>query len=190
MARYHEQKSAQVTKRVLSTHYEAFMKQLVFSIVFALFSQAVIAQQADETQVMPEWQLLTQDGSVVRSDDFAGKPLVLHFWATWCPYCKRLQPGLDKLQQDYASKGLSVLAVSLQEKPGAQPQTELEHRGLTLKTVVNGESLGLGHFAIRGTPTTVFIAPDGKILGSTMQSDPQDPQWKAVAEYLVSLPQH
>lgn len=165
------------------------MKQLVITFVFLLLSQAVSAQQANETKTMPEWQLHTQDGQIVRSDDYAGKPLILHFWATWCPYCKRLQPGLDKLAQAYASEGLTVLAVSLQEKPGAQPQTELEHRGLQLKTVVNGESLGLDHFAIRGTPTTVFIAPDGKILGATMQSDPEDPQWKSVAEYMVSLPQ-
>ena len=36
-------------------------------------------------------------GQLVKSSDFLGKPLVIHFWATWCPYCKKLQPGLDKL---------------------------------------------------------------------------------------------
>lgn len=165
------------------------MKTLWVIFLASFFVGVASAQQTQAPQVMPEWQLYTQDGKLVDSKDFAGKPLILHFWATWCPYCKKLQPGLDQLEQRYADKGLQVLAVSLLEKEGAMPQDELESRGLSLKTVVNGESLGGEQFAIAGTPTTVFIAPDGKILGSTMQSNPDDPQWTAVADYLVSLEQ-
>ena len=151
-------------------------------------AQSVVsAQQLELPPEMPEWQLKSQNGATVSSQDYAGLPLVLHFWSTDCPYCKRLQPGLDKLAQDYAAKGLQVLAVSLNEASGAKPQNELISRGLQLKTLIEGESLGFGRFKIFGTPTTVFVAPTGAILGSTMQSDPNDPQWKAVADYLVSL---
>ncbi|MBT1063348.1 TlpA family protein disulfide reductase [Bowmanella sp. Y26] len=137
---------------------------------------------------MPKWELYTQDGKLVSSEQFAGKPLILHFWATWCPYCKRLQPGLDRLAELYADKGLQIVAVSLSEKTGAMPQTVLIERGLKLETLVNGDELGLNKLSITGTPTTVFISPDGKILGATMQSDPEDPQWNTVAEYLTHLP--
>ncbi|MBN7819808.1 TlpA disulfide reductase family protein [Bowmanella yangjiangensis] len=112
----------------------------------------------------------------------------MHFWATWCPYCKRLQPGLDRLAELYADKGLQVIAVSLSEKNGAMPQSVLIERGLKLKTLIDGDDLGLHKFSISGTPTTVFVSPDGKILGATMQSDPEDPQWNTVAEYLTNLP--
>lgn len=147
----------------------------------------VSAQQLELPSEMPKWELPTQDGRIVHSQDYAGQPLVLHFWSTDCPYCKRLQPGLDALAQDYSYQGLQVLAISLNEVQGAKPQDELIARGLQLQTLVKGESLGFEHFKIFGTPTTIFVAPDGAILGSTMQSNPNDPQWRKVANYLVSL---
>ena len=145
------------------------------------------AQQFALPEVMPSWSLYNQAGERVSSDQFAGKPLVLHFWATWCPHCKRVQPALDRLVKDYEDRGLQVLAVSFNEQPGADPQGELERRNLSLQTVVNGEALAFEKFSIIGTPTTIFIAPDGRVLGATMQSDPDDPQWQKVADYLVSL---
>lgn len=166
-------------------------KKLIFCILLltllVLAQGMVSAQQLELPTEMPEWQLQTQNGLQVSSQDYAGQPLVLHFWSTDCPYCKRLQPGLDELAQDYATEGLQILAISLNEVQGAKPQDELIARGLQLKTLVEGESLGFDNFKIFGTPTTIFVAPDGAILGSTMQSDPNDPQWRAVANYLVSL---
>lgn len=157
------------------------LKLLIISQGFATAQQIALPPE------MPMWQLQTQDGVEVSSQYYANQPLVLHFWSTDCPYCKRLQPGLDKLAQDYAPKGLQVLAISLNEAPGAKPQDELISRGIQLKTLVEGESLGFDNFRIFGTPTTVFVAPNGSILGSTMQSDPTDPQWRAVANHLVNL---
>lgn len=161
------------------------MKAILLLIGMLFVGSAAAETQSNE--LMPAWQLKKQDGTIVKSSDYQGKPLILHFWATWCPYCKKLQPGLDKLSKQYQDQGLEVLGVSIQENVSAKPQTELEKRGLSLQTVVNGESLAFDVFDIKGTPTTIFIGPDGKILGSTMQSDPEDPQWETVAKYLVSL---
>lgn len=161
-----------------------------FKIIFLLLAItpffAVQAQEEPATH-MPAWELYKQDGTLVKSEDFAGKPLVLSFWGTWCPYCKKLHPGLDKLAKEYEAKGLQVLTVSIGEEPGAKPQTVLDKRGLTLQTVINGDKLAQEEFAVPGTPATVFIGPDGAILGRTMSSDPDDPQWKQAADYMVSL---
>ncbi len=160
---------------------------LVLLILLSLVQGLVSAQQLELPKNMPDWQLESQEGDLVSYQEFKGKALILHFWSTHCPYCKRLQPRLDELAKTHATQGLKVLAVSLDEPLGAKPQDELRERGLALKTVVNGESLGFEKFKIFGTPTTVFVAPDGRILGSTMQSDPNDSQWLAVANYLSSL---
>lgn len=166
------------------------MKRLYLFFSLMLFASIAYAQEAKTLTHMPAWELKKQDGTVVKSSDFDGKPLILHFWATWCPYCKVLQPGLERLSKTYKAQGLEVLAVSLQEEDGAKPQTALIERGLTLQTVVKGEKLGLETFAIRGTPTTVFIGPDGAILGSTTESNPDDPQWDSVAQHLIQLPRN
>lgn len=178
----------------LQTNAKIIMPRILFTLWKPLLTALILmavhsahAQENSKPAQMPDWVLYKQDGTLVKSSDYTGKPLILHFWATWCPYCKRLQPGLDAIQKKYSEKGLHVLAVSLKEESGAKPQSELESRGLSLQTLVNGESLGIDQLNIDGTPTTLFIGPDGKILGSTMQSDPQDPKWEAVANYLIGL---
>ena len=47
----------------------------------------------------PDWKLQYSQGNFVSLKDYHGKLLILHFWSTWCPYCKRLQPGLENLCQ-------------------------------------------------------------------------------------------
>lgn len=128
----------------------------------------------EQKQMMPQWQLNTQDGWEIGSDNFKNKPLIVHFWATWCPYCKKLQPGLQRLKDLYKSEGLEVIGVSFREDPGTQPQTVLQSRGLDLITAVDGENLA-AQLSISGTPSTLFVYPSGEILGVTRTSDPNDP---------------
>lgn len=167
------------------------MKNLIMMLVFLFVISPVNAQDEQESEPakkMPEWVLKTQNGEEVRSSDYNGKPLILSFWATWCPHCKVLHPGLEKLRQTYEEQGLEFLLVSARENEGADPQGSLDERGIKIKTVVEGEELAIEGFNIIGTPTTFFIAPNGTILGSTMDSNPDDPRFVQVAEYLISLP--
>ena len=80
-----------------------------------------------------------------------------------------------------------MLGISVNEPIGAKPQDELSKRGINFLTLVDGDDLAIEEFQVAGTPSTYFIAPNGKILGSTMESNPDDPRFKKVAEYLVSL---
>ena len=135
---------------------------------------------------MPEWVLYTQDGEEIKSSDYAGKPLILSFWGTWCPHCKVLHPGLEKIRENYEDKGLEFLLISLKEDKDADPEAALKERGINIKTVVNGDHVALEKFEILGTPATFFISHEGKVLGSTMDSNPADPRFAQIAEYLIN----
>jgi len=135
----------------------------------------------------PQWQLYNEQGQLVSSADFKGQPLVLHFWATWCPYCKRLQPGLDKLYKKYQPQGLKMLAVSWWEDEGAEPQAVLDARGLSFSTVINGDTVAREKFLVEGTPTTFFIDRQGNILGKTRISDPEDPRLEQAIKRLLAI---
>jgi thiol-disulfide isomerase/thioredoxin len=70
---------------------------LLLTLTFSGYGQG---QGTADTRVLPlapAWSLYNEAGTEVQSTEFAGKPLIVHFGATWCPYCKKLQPGLDKL---------------------------------------------------------------------------------------------
>jgi thiol-disulfide isomerase/thioredoxin len=65
----------------------------------------------DGTLKLPQLELVRQDGRALGTSELLGRPVLLHFWATWCPPCRDELPGLLELR-DQAS-GLSVVALSV-----------------------------------------------------------------------------
>jgi len=63
-------------------------------------------------QRAPEFALRDMEGKFVSITALRGKVVVLNFWATWCPPCKKEIPGLDALQRQYGRQGLAVVGVS------------------------------------------------------------------------------
>ena len=145
-----------------------------------LFSFGALA----ESVKAPEWTLQTEKGEIVRLEDYKGKPLIIHFWATWCPYCKKLQPGLESLYQKYQDDGLEIIGVSWWEDEGAEPQKTLKQRGISFKTVINGDAVAK-RYGVQGTPTTYFIDRSGNIVLKTTVSDPKSPKLEAAALTIV-----
>ena len=61
----------------------------------------------------PQFTIAADGGRSVSVPNFGGKLLVLNFWATWCPPCVQETPSLSKLAADYASRGVTVLGISV-----------------------------------------------------------------------------
>ncbi len=154
-------------------------------IFLTTFTFAQEKTKTEELPMMSQWQLYNEAGQLVKSSDFLGKPLVIHFWATWCPYCKKLQPGLDTLYRKYQADGLQMIAISIREDEGATPQKELDGRGMSFKTLINGDAVAKNLFSVSGTPTTVFIDKTGHVVGSTSISDPDDPRLETIVKNIV-----
>lgn len=162
------------------------MSKLILFLTIFLTGLGSANAQTQQEQLMPSWQLKTQAGESVSSEDLLGKPLILHFWATWCPFCKKLQPGLDKLYSQYKDQGLQFVAVSFREDPGTKPQDVLDARGHSFTTLVDGDEVAMGKFAVRGTPTTFFIYADGRVLGVTGTSNPDEPGLEKAVQTLIA----
>jgi len=80
----------------------------VFVIYAAIHERVVVAGDS-----APDFTITAENGRAVSVPNFGGKLLVLNFWATWCPPCVEETPSLSKFAQDYASKGVVVLGVSV-----------------------------------------------------------------------------
>lgn len=148
---------------------QTFTRYTLFIVSF-LFSMS--AYSADKA--MP-WQLKTQSGEDISLSQFQGKPVILHFWATWCPYCKKLQPSLVALQKEYQQSDVVLVAISFREDEGAKPQDEIYHRGFDFITAVNGEQVAKD-YDVRGTPTTYFLNRDHEVVFKTTSSKTDDPR--------------
>ncbi|RJY07075.1 TlpA family protein disulfide reductase [Parashewanella spongiae] len=135
----------------------------------------------------PNFQLKDSNGKIHQLTDYKGQPLVLHFWATWCPYCKKLQPGLNRMYKKHINNGipeLKMLGVSFREDGGATPGEALTKRGINFLTLVDGDKVAKA-YNVRGTPTTVFIDRSGKIVWTTNTSNPDDPRLDKAADFVL-----
>src|SRR5688572_32793535 len=80
----------------------------------------VIARGQDSQPA--QFTLKDIQGRYIRLSDYRGKVVLVNFWATWCPPCRKEIPDLVKLQRDYGSRGLQVIGVTY------PPQTLAEVR--------------------------------------------------------------
>ncbi len=128
--------------------------------------------QPDSAYQGTDWTLNNLAGELITLSDYQGRPTLLVFWATWCPYCKKLLPGIAELNEKYESQGLKVLAVNIRED--WKPEVYWRNFGYQFDTVLEGDEVAK-IYGVSGTPGVVFIAPSGKVLGVQSFSDPHHP---------------
>ncbi|HEX4807798.1 MAG TPA: TlpA disulfide reductase family protein [Bryobacteraceae bacterium] len=86
-------------------------------VAWALVSGATIARAfaLDTNELFPHFVAKTMDGERITSESVKGKVVLIDFWATWCPPCKKDQPIVESLLSEFAKDGLMVLAVNMGE---------------------------------------------------------------------------
>lgn len=87
-----------------------------FSIPSVTDRDVVLAayQGADSNLPAIDFELPDLDGSSVRLSKFKGdRPVLLYFWATWCPYCITVKPEVAKLRQKVARNEMEILAINV-----------------------------------------------------------------------------
>ena len=111
----------------------------------------------------PQFTVDKLDGTSVSLSDHKGQDVVLlDFWATWCPPCRKAMPKIEALSEQYADQSVVVYAVNQQE--GAEKVRQfMEQQDLDL-TVLLDKSGSIGsNYGVRGIPTTVLIGKDGTV---------------------------
>lgn len=131
-----------------------------------------------------DWTLNNLTGEAITLSDYQGRPTLLIFWATWCPYCKKLLPGIAELNDKYESQGLKVLAVNIRED--WKPEVYWRNFGYKFDTVLEGDEVAK-IYGIKGTPGIVFISPSGKVLGVQSFSDPHHPLLERFAKEGIAM---
>ena len=126
---------------------------------------------------------ITDSQRTVSLNQFQGKPVVLNFWATWCPPCIQEMPSLVQLQKQLGDK-VTILAVSEDDDDTAYKQFVRDHN-VDLLTVRDTRQKTNGLYGTTGFPETFVIDRTGKIVRKFI--GPQEWTSPEIVDYLKKM---
>lgn len=114
-------------------------------------------------EAAPALSLPAREGSTVDIASFRGRPVIVNFWATWCPPCVSEMPALERLHKALSPDGLVVLGVSVDEDEKAL-SAFVAKTGLTFPILRDpGGAVASGSFKTTGYPETFVIDAAGRV---------------------------
>ena len=113
----------------------------------------------------PDFSVIDIDGNTVRLSDMKGKPVVLNFWASWCPPCRVEMPDFDKV---YKELGRDVQFMMVDLVDGIRETVQrgsayIAEQGFSFPVYFDTRQEGAYAFGIRSIPATLFVDSEGFI---------------------------
>ncbi len=127
------------------------------------------AQGVEVGNLAPDFQLQNFDGQTVSLGNLQGKPVLINFWATWCPPCRDEMPYIQEIYEEWSDKELVVLAINLGES-SAKVEEFIQSYNLSFTVLLDTKQDVAQRYNITGIPTTFFIDKAGiiqdKVIGA------------------------
>ncbi len=102
-------------------------------------------------------------GDTVSLADYRGRVVVLNFWGTWCPPCRREIPGLEALQRRIEGHGATVVGLAIDSGTPARVRAWTRAHGMTYPIWLGDTGTAVRYYQTMGFPTTLLVDADGVI---------------------------
>ncbi len=116
----------------------------------------------------PDFELADLNGKSVRLGDLRGRPILLNFWATWCPPCRKEKPELQAFAQEHGDK-ISVVGVNWNNTRD-EAERFLSEYGVSYLNLLDTDGKIFVRYGLTGLPTSFFIDEEGIIRGKWLGS--------------------
>lgn len=141
-----------------------YLKEQSAPLIFAEAMQGEV--QTDDKIKAPDFTVYDTAGNEVMLSDMEGRPVVLNFWASWCPPCKSEMPYFNTT---HAELGDEVQFMMVDLVDGARETIEtgtayIEQQGYSFPVFFDTGGEAGNAYGIRSIPTTIFIDRDGYIV--------------------------
>ncbi len=111
----------------------------------------------------PDFQLKNLDGQSISLSALRGKPVLINFWATWCPPCRYEMPYLQQTYEEWSDR-VWLLAIDIGESPSTVEEF-MQSNNLSLPVLLDTKKVASQKYNVTGIPTTLFIDEAGIIQG-------------------------
>jgi thiol-disulfide isomerase/thioredoxin len=129
-------------------------------------TQSTTSSQQIQKTAAPDFTVFDEKGNKVKLSDFKGKPVVLNFWASWCPPCKGEMPHFDKAYES-AKDNVVFLMVDLtdgERETQEIGQKYVKDQGFHFPVYFDKEQQAAAAYSISAIPDTFFIDKDGNVV--------------------------
>lgn len=141
----------------------------LFLSLFLLFSLKVNAEFStdltfiDHKPPAPDFSLPDMQGKLHKLSDYRGKPVIVSFWATWCPPCLREIPQLNRAWKKLKDEDVVMLFVNINE--GIETIEAYEKKVPIHLTILRDETAGqLHNWNMIGLPAAFIVDPEGRVV--------------------------
>lgn len=112
------------------------------------------------------------NGKVTKLSDYVGKGkyVLVDFWASWCPPCRREIPNLIAVYNKHKGDKFTVLGVATWDEPD-DTKKAIQELGINYPQMLNAGKAGSDAYGIQGIPEIILFAPDGKIVARGLRGE-------------------
>lgn len=131
--------------------------------------ESASSEPSSSKPTAPDFTVQDAGGKEVSFSEFKGKPVVVNFWASWCPPCKSEMPDYEKMYQEYGKKGVSFVMINMTDgsrETVAGAQKFLKDNGYTFPAYFDVKQSAAGAYGISAIPDSVFIDKNGTVVNA------------------------
>jgi cytochrome c biogenesis protein CcmG/thiol:disulfide interchange protein DsbE len=124
------------------------------------------SKTSENRKLAPDFTLMDANGTPVKLSDYRGKVVLLNFWATWCGPCALEIPWFIEFEQQYKSKGLEIIGVSMDEDGWSAVKPYVVEHKMNYRVLLGNDSVSQLYGGVESLPTTFLIDRDGRFAFS------------------------
>ena len=111
----------------------------------------------------PDFSLTTFEGAKISMEDLRGKPVIINFWASWCPPCRIEAPLLERTWRAYKNRGLIFLGINIQDRK-EDALSYIREFDVTYPNGPDPTGEITIDYGVSGLPVTFFISRKGEVV--------------------------